>query len=237
MTIIAKSALGGAPVSLPSTKELAPTSLSKIGLETGLPPSLSMSDLVSWLSSHIRSTDTAIRNDMAGMSSLKDRQAAISRLTGELHDLKLGAVDGKCTLTEESIQTLKELRDTLGPDAQKTIDGLLGAVEYPTHRVPTTADDPEATIVVPKLPEPLVGEKNDYYKVVADSPRLTTTALDEGVKSLGDAQQALSSESEIGMIRLQSAMSARGQLLSLVSNILASVNETAKGIVNKVGSA
>lgn len=232
MTIIAKSALGAAPLSLPSTKELAPVGLSTIGLETGLPPSLSMSDLVSWLSSHIRSTDTAIRNDMAGMSSLKDRQAAISRLTSELHNLKLGAVDGKCPMTEESIQALKDLRDTLGPDAQKTIDGLLGSVEYPKHEEPTTEDDPAGFPDYDK-----VGKLKGYKKLVEDPPRITTTALDEGVKSLGDAQQALSSESEIGMIRLQSAMSARGQLLSLVSNILASVNETAKGIVGKVGSA
>lgn len=231
MTILAKSALGAAP-SLPFTKELAPASLSKVGLETGLPPSLSMTDLVSWLSAHIRSTDTAIRNDMAGISSLKDRQSAISHLTSQLRNLKLGAgSDGKATLTEESIQALKDMRDTMGPDAQKTIDGLLGAVEYPTHSEPTTKDDPDAVAVEVPFSEPL------YFKTVADPPRITTTALDEGVKALGDAQQALSGESEIGMIRLQSAMSARGQLLSLVSNILASTNETAKGIVNKVGSA
>ncbi|MBL8714565.1 MAG: hypothetical protein JNL79_01140 [Myxococcales bacterium] len=232
MTILAKSALGAAP-SLPFTKELAPASLSKVGLETGLPPSLSMTDLVSWLSAHIRSTDTAIRNDMAGISSLKDRQSAISHLTSQLRNLKLGAgSDGKATLTEESIQALKDMRDTMGPDAQKTIDGLLGSIEHPTHEEPTTEDAPGAYPVLDAK-----GDIKGYLRTVEDPPRITTTALDEGVKALGDAQQALSGESEIGMIRLQSAMSARGQLLSLVSNILASTNETAKGIVNKVGSA
>ena len=49
-------------------------------------------------------------------------------------------------------------------------------------------------------------------------------------------KSALSSEGEIGMMRLQSETAARGQLMSLVGNILASVNETAKGIVGKVGS-
>lgn len=166
---------------------------------TGLPPTLGVNELVSWLSDRIRTTDTDIRNHMAGVSGLKDRQAGLSNLIKALRDIKACSTgDGSSFITADSIERLKS---------------------------PDIADNPD---VGPTIKNLLVG-------VTGDPPRIPTANFDEAIKALGDKQSALSTEGEVGMIKLQSEMAARGQLISLVSNILAAVNETAKGIVAKVG--
>lgn len=232
MIISAKTGLSAGPTSLPTLTGVA-TKLSTAGLDTGLPPSLSMSDLVTWLTTHVRTTDESIRADMAAMGSLKDRQKALSSLASELRSLKIGAgSDGKVVLDDEAIKDLEGLRGTLGPDGDKALDALLGKVDRPEGKwVVCSADDPGAS----EYYDYSSPTKTGYKKFVAPAT-VSSGTLDEAIKSLGDAQQALSGESEVGMIRLQSALSARGQLLSLVSNVLASVNDTAKGIVAKVGS-
>lgn len=221
--ILTKTGLTAGPSGLPTLTGIAPK-LSTAGLDTGLPPSLSMSDLVTWLTSRVRTTDESIRADMAAMGSLKDRQKALSSLASELRSLKIGADgDGKVALDDKAIAALEGLRGTLGPDGDKALDALLGKIERPAPTLLLSSkDDPTGPGA------PTTGDGKPAH--------VSTATLDETVKALGDAQQALSGESEIGMIRLQSALSARGQLLSLVSNILASVNDTAKGIVAKVGS-
>lgn len=236
MIVTAKTGLTAGPSGLPTLTGVAPK-LSTVGLDTGLPPSLSMSDLVSWLTTRVRTTDEGIRADMAAMGSLKDRQKALSSLASELRSLKIGADgEGKVALDDKAIAALEGLRGTLGPDGDKALDALLGKVDRPASAlVACSKDDPGA--IASTITDVFTGAViTTYGKLVTPPPQVSTATLDETVKALGDAQQALSGESEIGMIRLQSALSARGQLLSLVSNILSSVNDTAKGIVAKVGS-
>jgi hypothetical protein len=54
------------------------------------------------------------------------------------------------------------------------------------------------------------------------------------VSELADEVSANSSSNEIAMIKLQSAISARGQAIQLISNVVAAFNENARSIVGNI---
>jgi hypothetical protein len=49
--------------------------------------------------------------------------------------------------------------------------------------------------------------------------------------ALGDEMNASASSNEMNMIKLQSAISARGQMIQMISNMVASFSETSKAII------
>ena len=58
--------------------------------------------------------------------------------------------------------------------------------------------------------------------------------LDSTIKALTEQASQLSSSNELKMIQLQSAISARGNLLSMVSNMVKSFDDNAKSIVGNM---
>lgn len=81
--------------------------------------------------------------------------------------------------------------------------------------------------------------KDAFTVLMEDIPAGTDTLADvEKIKlarqTLSDVVQANSSSNETAMIKLQSAISARGQAIQLVSNMLNALNESAKSIVGNV---
>jgi len=93
--------------------------------------------------------------------------------------------------------------------------------------------------------------KADWYKNAGDSARKAFDAMvadyhagSDGLASvetvkaareaIADAVSANSSSNEMAMIKLQSAISARGQAIQLISNMVNAFNETAKSVVGNI---
>ncbi len=95
------------------------------------------------------------------------------------------------------------------------------------------------------LPDAIAG--SDWYKNLAAGPTKdavdrflgahdgVTTATGDEIKCLGEALSdginASASRNEMDMIKLQSAISARGQMIQMISNMVSAFEETNKNIV------
>lgn len=87
-----------------------------------------------------------------------------------------------------------------------------------------------------KLP---VEAQNAYAWVATDTRNGGDTIADEGAvkaarEAIADHIATLSSSNEMAMVKLQSAIAARGQAIQLISNMINSFNETNNRIIGNV---
>jgi len=74
----------------------------------------------------------------------------------------------------------------------------------------------------------LVADATPNGDGTASASRTDVKALSD---ALGDEINASTSSNEMNMIKLQSAISARGQMIQMISNMVASFSETSKSII------
>lgn len=206
-----------------------------------LPAELTMADMMSWLSLRMKDSDTEIRAQMASVNTRKGQQQELGHIIQALRDSKSNpaASDGKIPLgaplddpnairdsdwyksiPSDDRTSLDKLLDSIQGGYEVTTSGPMGA-EFKTY---VDAGDPASLKALPSV-----------TSVKGMPARISKDKFEDAILSLGDMAKGLSGRDEMDMIKLQSSIAARGQLLQMVSNIVASFNTTAGQIVGNMG--
>lgn len=216
----------------------------------GLPANLGLDSLMAWLATKMRDSDADIRSKMADMGTRKELQTELNDLTIALRDSFSGADAGGGYLeVKPPLDNPAGIRNAqwykaLDTNTRSQIDAVLEKIGAPGYRVGiasvtiATADGSGKSTynkgdwLSREEGERLGGAKAEgIYPVGA---RMHKDDIERAVASLGDISKSLSSNDEIQMIELQSKISARGQLLQLVSGMIGSFNQNAEKILGNM---
>jgi len=165
---------------------------------------LGMAEMMIWLTNTMKKTDADVRQQMKGIDKNKELN---EQLGGVISQLK------QC----ESAKTTDGLCGYATP-----IDGLLKDGAY------TKAE------WYKELSGPARAAFDDFVKNVGSDGVASLDSIKTARETLTDIVSANSSSNEMAMIKLQSAISARGQAIQLVSNMVNAFNETAKSVVGNI---
>jgi hypothetical protein len=212
------------------------------------PTKLSVGELMAWVSIQLDATDKDLRMQMTKMGTVKDQQANLSKLIETLRAAH-GAPGDKATLSPDP-RTLDAYKG-LSKEGKDAIDKLCAAAGAKPDRALSPGEMtavPEPSPFFPFTPitkfyspEDLVAKGDAYVGKdgVTYAKGTPPGAVDKG--TVADAMEAMDKElsanqssSEMDMIKLQSAISARGQMIQLVSNMIHQMDETSKSIVGNV---
>lgn len=80
-----------------------------------------------------------------------------------------------------------------------------------------------------------MGRMRDVQKQIAEGKAVPVQVYDQLNADIDQRLSGLSSESELQMMSMQQLMQSRSQVVSMCSNMLASLNESAKNILSKIG--
>jgi hypothetical protein len=216
--------------------------------EGALPGHLSIEGLVAWLSTKMKQTDEEIRGRMSEVNDQKDAEKKLHALISELQgcvkkDAAGGMVDVPLDLGDKKKVHDSKLYKSLDAEGKQAIDALLDKVSHKFEVTENTMLPPGAGSGTPTfLPAGTVfdsgqygeyttrGLKDSQFKVLPDA-KMSNDDLETSIKSLTEAASALGSNDEVNMIGLQSQISARAQLVQLVSNMISSVTDTNRSII------
>jgi len=202
---------------------------------------LSIDELMEWITVQLNKTDGELQRQMNKMSKAKDQQAAVAKLIETLRKAHGGAPSGTtCKLDPDprltdAYKSLspegKDVIDKLCEDAGATPDRAMGAGETLIVIGDSKTYDADAAV---KAGLAYVGTDGKTY-VKGNPPGVVDKAkVAEVLEAMDKELSATTSSNEMDMIKLQSAISARGQMIQLVSNMIHQMDETSKSIVGNV---
>ncbi|MBI2392691.1 MAG: hypothetical protein HYV09_24105 [Deltaproteobacteria bacterium] len=205
-----------------------------------LPADINLAGLMDWLGNRMNDSDTNIRSMMTDINKGKVQKEALNELIAALRETKKNTdVGGGYVKVEPPFDDPKAIKgsdffESLNATDKAKLSAILDRI-YPAEvkvmvmtvagkvdsgkRIP--ADDPAAAGIKPGDPEYL-------------PPRIKQEHLDDDIRTLGDMVSTIGSHDEIEMIKMQSAISARGQLLQMVSNMMASFNQTNDKVIGNM---
>lgn len=202
-------------MSIPSSKdpsvytskvETSGVSLAPAGLVAG---DLGMGELMIWLTTTMRQTDADIRGQMEQINAKKN-------LNEKLGEVITALRDAEGNKTSDGFADTSRMGDLIGSNYKEQ--------EW-YKSLPTSAQNAFDSFVT-------------NSKVGGDGPLGDQKATLESTKAareaLADVVSANSSSNEMAMIKLQSAISARGQAIQLISNMVNAFNETSKSVVGNI---
>lgn len=172
-----------------------------------LPKELGIGELLQWLGAQLESSDRAIRAQMTALSSAKDHVAALASIKTELEALKASAGDPKYIPADSAIS----------PTTIVNADWYKSLEEGSPIKKAVDGYIAKCNPAGGKLGFDI---KGDDIKAVSDT--------------LTDEIGATTTRNEMDMIKLQAAISARGQLIQMISNMTASFNETLKNVAANI---
>lgn len=229
---------------------------------SGPPPFLSIDEMMSWLSGQLRKSDDLLRKEMADMGDAKGQAQSLQGAIEMLRAAKMtdggssgsGAhnmMDGEAHSLIDGSYKSKSWYQHLSPKAKRLIDDFAATCgQDKTYGVEDL--DKEAMFQTCDGPKGMGYPGESYKKLLADGdPRIhmnpdgksftvsgdgvaITDKVDDVIKGLGEELQTIQSNNELQMIGLQSQISARANLLQMVSNIVRSFEDTSKGIVGNL---
>jgi hypothetical protein len=232
------------PKSTPTPTTIASSSMLVGGSSSsklGLPERMDLASLMMWLSNKMRDSDANIRAKMADMNDRKVIQKELNDLVIAFRESRTGKdwgdgyVGVKATLDNPDAIRKSAWFNALDTTTRDQVDTMLSAVHMPAYRFigkSYTATDGSKYATGDWVDPSVIGEVDENFEPLGT--RISKDQIDRAVQSLGDISKNLSSNDEIQMIELQSTISARGQLLQMVSNMIASFNETAKNIAGNM---
>ncbi|GAC1557400.1 MAG: hypothetical protein NVS3B10_17320 [Polyangiales bacterium] len=183
----------------------------------GLPSNLSLDDLMGWLQTSLDQTDADLRQKMAGMGNSKKVASEIGDAMTELQTIARSAeVDGwvkdpaLVKKVQDFMATHKDIIPSLSAAGQAALQHLQAACVMSATLTPMTTPGGPVT--------------ETHLQVHKDD-------LTAAVDALKQEATSISSSNELEMIGLQSAVALRGRNIEMISNIMHSMNETAKGVV------
>ena len=226
-------------MTLPSTVS-APhtTSATMVGGAMSLPqlPALGIAEMMEYLGDYLNKSDGDIRTQM---NEIRDSKADSE---------KLGTLS-------TSLQNIIDKADKDGwvrnPDAVAATRALLGSDPTLLAHLPQPVRDAlnqlgshlgdtttTYTMEPPKSGDTFgpgdIGTKYPVDKIVSVDAKVSKDDLDGAMNALKTQMGAMASSNELKVIQLQSAISARGNLLSMVSNMVKSFDDNAKSIVGNM---
>ena len=232
----------------------------------GLPPNMSLDELMGWLGNQMSKTDTQLREQMASMADDKNTQGAIGKAVEELNRLQMAdAGDAKDKVEPKWIDPAapgfyqnEDWYKALSPDAKKTIDTM---VSHMGADRPASTEDvltagmrafainthygSDGTIAmsthVPSGEQQLIDEGRGYRStdgtlMIHGDHEVSRADVKEAMDGLQNELSSLQSSNETNMIKLQSAVQARSQMIELVSNMVKSFSDTGNSVVRNVGA-
>ena len=166
-----------------------------------LPAELGIQELLAWLATQLDKSDHLIRAQMSALGNAKDETVAMASVKTQLDE------------------ALKQSADDKPLDGVATPDAIASSDWY--KNLPA---GPTKAAVDRFIAKCSYAGDGSPPTAKADDIKQLQEALTDGI---GDS----STRNEMGMIQLQSALSSRGQLVQMISNMVSSVEETTKGIV------
>ncbi len=203
-----------------------------------LPEHISLEGLVAWLGARMRQTDDAIRAKMKSMHGAKERQAEIQGVLSSLNaakttDLGHGRVEAPAPLDDPEKFRASELYRTADDKTREAFDAFLASVEPRGFLVNADVTVGSVTykkgsVIPPEVANSIPVPDGTFTEL---PPRIHKDHLESVTKSLSEALNASNATNEIEMIELQTQISARSQIIQLVSNMIASFNDSAKSVI------
>ncbi len=211
-------------------------------MPSGLPSQMSITDLMGWLSVQMSKSESVIRGQMGDIQATKAQQEKISQLEELLRAQKTGADGDVAHLPAEFANGTFKNEDwykNMSAEGKATIQALVDKTSQDRYYYEPGVYTPAGGASIPagfdgtgKIPpgaEAVPGQPGLYWTQGDGSVK--TSAIDDTLKGLDNEMSATGSSSEMQMIQLQSAVSARGQALQLISNMISSFNDTSKAII------
>jgi len=233
----------------PAPTPFTSTSLDKLGTAVpkkfvfqhiDLPGELSLGEMMSWLSKRMQDSDGAIRSKMASVNARKVQGETLTAFIEALRSSRLKNADAGdgCLKLEPPLDDLSKIRESdfyksIAQEDRGPLDALLAEIQPAGYLLVAPGPWGPAGKVV-RSPDELAGYGVPSSAFVEIPPRMNKDKFEDAIQNLGDMGKTLGSRDEMEMIQLQSAISARGQLLQMVSNMIASFNSTADKIVGNV---
>jgi hypothetical protein len=225
------------------------------GILLSLPPmpALGINELMQYLSGYMNKSDADLRSKMADLKTNKDKAEQLGKITEMLNGLA-GKVDSGKITDPDSVKKVRDLiaknpdlMKGLSADGLKALTELTAAAQVDVNctvacgitNVPVDpgayADEsgqifnPDGSPIFTASGAPLFGEIKRE-----ETCSLSKDAVDAASKVIAQELSTNTSANELKMIELQSAISARGNLLSMVSNMVKSFDDNAKSIVGNM---
>ena len=184
----------------------------------GLPCNLSLDDLMGWLQTSLDQTDADLRQKMAGMGNSKKIASEIGDAMTELQTIARKADGDGWVRNPELVKEVHDFMETHKDIIPCLSDAGRGALQH--------------------LQDACVVSATIGFSTTPGGGPVTETHLQVHKDDLANAVDALkqeatsiSSSNELEMIGLQIAVALRGRNIEMISNIMHSMNETAKGVV------
>lgn len=207
-----------------------------------LPTDINLAGLMDWLTKRMDDSDSDIRSMMTDVNKRKVQKEALNELIAALRETKKNPdVGGGFPQVEPPLDDPKAIRGSqffasLDAADQKKLGEILDGI-YPTQfkvvaPIYFGSKTYSAGDVISAEEAAALGLKPGFLAELP--PRMSKEHLDADISTLGEMVNAIGSHDEIEIIKLQSAISARGQLLQMVSNMLASFNKTSDGVIGNM---
>ena len=197
----------------PSTGEMVGSKTTK-GVPAPLGPlsssikteQLGLNELMDWLSRQMRATDADLRDQMRTVQNQKEQNKTLGYFKRELSDMtgKLGG--DKCAEASDAWKAR-----AADPSAMREEKWYKNLGEAGKKAVDKFVDD-----------------------INAGGGKVHESRIKVFDEALTDEIGLNNSTNELGMIQLQSAISARGQMIQLVSNMINAMNESAKHCIGNI---
>jgi hypothetical protein len=179
---------------------------------TLVPGDLGMAELMLWLTGTMKKTDADIRAQMHGIDKNKELNEELGRVIAALRDCE------SRKLSSDGCDTTP-IHDIILPGPYQEQNWYKSI-------------SPEAQAAFDKFVADSIGGDGDPAQGGDWQAKIDLTK--SARESLADVVSANSSANEMAMIKLQSAMSARGQAIQLISNMVNAFNETSKSVVGNI---
>lgn len=215
---------------------------------SSIPQGMDLASLMTWLSGRMRKSDDAIRAKMADMETRKGTQKELTNLVNALRESRRGGDIGDGTIQlaaplndPDNIRNAEWFKN-LDPTMRDKLENLFKSFRNEGYIVKSDELSVETAggkttwkrdSVISEAEMKEYGLKEDA-KLVKVNARLPKDQFEDAILNLGDMSKDLGNSDEIEMIKLQSEVSARGQLLELISNMMAKASRTSDAIIGNL---
>ena len=215
-TISTKSSALAAALS-PPTVGGAPD-VAKTGA-TVMPGNLTIEELVQWLGMQLNTTDEALRTQMTAMTSSKDRLAKLGEVKVDIDQLRSDG--GK---NEKDGVTYRDMGSYYSYEA-RIPDAKLAALSPELRK---QYEDMMASS------HPCLDKSDPDHAVDTGRREVSDTQLKAFSEAIQNEMTGLSSSNETRLMTLQSAVSARSQMVEMISAMIKKSTDTASAIVGNM---